>query len=29
MNQDGLKLHGTQQLLVYANDVHILEAYIL
>ena len=24
MNQDGLKLNGTHQLLAYADDVHIL-----
>jgi len=30
MNQDGLKLNGTHQFLVYADDVTILgEAYML
>jgi len=24
VNQDGLKLHGTHQLLVYADDINIL-----
>jgi len=31
VNQDGLKLNGTHQLLIYADDVHIYweEVYIL
>ena len=29
INQDGLKLNGTHQLLAYADDINILEAYIL
>jgi hypothetical protein len=28
VNQDGLKLHGTQQLLVYADDVNILDGRV-
>ncbi len=28
VNQDGLKLNGTQQLLAYADDVNILEGSI-
>ena len=28
VNQDGLKLTGTHQLLVYADDVNILEASV-
>jgi len=28
VNQDGLKLNGTHQLLAYANDVNILEGSI-
>ena len=28
VNQDGLKLNGTQQLLVYADDVNILRGSI-
>ena len=29
VNQDGLKLNDTQQLLVYADDIHILGGSIL
>ena len=29
VNQDGLKLNDTQQLLVYAFDVNMLEVYIV
>ena len=29
VNQDGLKLNDTQQLLAYAFDVNMLEVYIL
>ena len=28
MNQDGLKLNGTHQLLVYADDVNILDGSV-
>ena len=29
VNQDGLKVNGTHQLLAYADDVNILEAHTL
>ena len=29
VNQDGLKLNGTHQLLVYADNVNVMKAYIL
>ena len=29
VNQDGLKLNGTHQLLAYADDVNMLEAHII
>jgi hypothetical protein len=28
VNQDGLKFHGTQQLLVYVDDVNILDGSV-
>jgi hypothetical protein len=29
VNQDGLKLNGTHQLVVYADDIYLAEAYII